>query len=70
MGYFLDKAKSTIQDRDSEIIPTVIGCAKSAKSVKSPPLRVNGYWGTPCRGLAGNLIGLIALNTLIAQKRC
>ena len=37
MGYFLDKAKSTIQDRDSEIIPPGIGCAKSAKSVKSPP---------------------------------
>ena len=37
MGYFLDKAKSTIQDRDSEIIPTGIGCVKSVKSVKSPP---------------------------------
>jgi len=37
MGYFLNKAKSTIQDRDSEIIPTGIRCAKSAKSVKSPP---------------------------------
>jgi hypothetical protein len=37
MGYFLDKAKSTILDRDSEIIPPGIGCAKSAKSVKSPP---------------------------------
>ena len=37
MGYFLDKAKSAILDRDSEIIPTGIRCAKSAKSVKSPP---------------------------------
>ena len=37
MGYFLDKAKSIIQDRDSEIIPTGIGCVKSVKSVKSPP---------------------------------
>ena len=37
MGYFLDKAKSTILDRESKIISTGIGCAKSAKSVKSPP---------------------------------
>jgi len=37
MGYFLDKAKSIILDRDPEIIPPGIGCAKSAKSVKSPP---------------------------------
>ena len=37
MGYFLDKAKSTIQEIDSEIIPTGIGCVKSVKSVKSPP---------------------------------
>jgi hypothetical protein len=37
MGYFLDKAKSTILDRDSETMPAGIGCAKSAKSVKSPP---------------------------------
>jgi len=40
MGYFLDKAKSTIQDRDSEIIPTVIGCAKSPPPVDaSTPAR-------------------------------
>jgi hypothetical protein len=37
MGYFLDKAKSTILDRDSETMPAGIRCAKSAKSVKSPP---------------------------------
>ena len=37
MGYFLDKAKSIIKDRDLEIIPTGIECVKSAKSVKSPP---------------------------------
>jgi len=37
MGYFLDKAKSTIQDRDLETMPAGIECAKSAKSVKSPP---------------------------------
>ena len=37
MGYFLDKAKSTNQDRDSETIPTGIRCVKSVKSVKSPP---------------------------------
>jgi hypothetical protein len=70
MGYFLDKSKSTILDIDSEIIPTGIRCVKSAKSVKSPPLRVNGYWRTLCRGLAGSMRGLIALNTLNAQKRC
>ncbi len=37
MGYFLDKAKSIIQDRDSETMPTGIECVKSVKSVKSPP---------------------------------
>jgi len=37
MGYFLNKAKSIIQDRDSETIPTGIECVKSVKSVKSPP---------------------------------
>jgi hypothetical protein len=37
MGYFLNKAKFIIQDRDSEIIPTGIECVKSVKSVKSPP---------------------------------
>lgn len=37
MSYFLDKAKSIIQDRDMETIPAGIGCAKSAKSVLSPP---------------------------------
>jgi hypothetical protein len=36
MGYFLNKAKSTILDIDSEIIPTGIRCVKSVKSVKSP----------------------------------
>jgi len=37
MGYFLDKAKSTILDRESDTMPAGIECAKSAKSVKSPP---------------------------------
>ena len=37
MGYFLDKAKSVIKDRDSETILTGIECVKSVKSVKSPP---------------------------------
>ena len=34
MGYFLDKAKSIIQDRGVEAMPSGIECAKS---VKSPP---------------------------------
>ena len=36
MGYFLDKAKSTIQDRDSETMPTGIECERSERSEKRP----------------------------------
>ena len=37
MGYYIDKVKSMIQDKELDTMPIGIDCAKSVQSVKSPP---------------------------------